>query len=697
LPEDNLWNNGMMKYRKSKGTESSSNSKWIILISAVLIFSGLYLSRLYSYLLFHSLAEIFSIVVACGIFMVAWNSRRFLDNNYLLFLGIAYLFIGGIDLVHTLAYNGMGIFKVSGPNLPTQLWIVARYVESISLIIAPFLLDRDIKTAPVFAAFSAATCFLLLTIFVWRIFPDCFIEDQGITSFKKISEYIISLILLTSIALLYTKRKEFAPNVFTLLVASIIIKVCSELAFTIYESVFGLANLIGHFLKIISFYLIYKAIIETGFVRPYDLLFRNLKKSMDTSEALNRMHEVLHSTLEFSEIMQRIVDEGSALLRCDSAAVSLRQGDGWIVSHVHGMPSVLVGTRMEDDLEKHAVLALKSRQPVAVADAFNDDRFNKEHLRRHKIRSVLVTPLIARDEAVGVIFFNYQSAPHEFTVTEMNFAGQMASIAGAALANARLFEARKAAEDEIRKINRELEQRVKDRTAEIESQYKKLEELNTIIRQLSRKTIEAMETDRKALSKELHDSIAGTLAAIKMQLEARSCPSTQSVPSDLMPLDQIVAYLDEAIQETRSISRQLRSLTLDDFGLKAALVEHIRHFNQFYPEIEIASQIDIADEDIPAAIQTVIYRVVQEALNNVGKHSAAQAVHVNLANRQNRIWLEVADDGCGFEPEKLMSDAQSLMGFGLHSMRERVEICKGKFEIRSERGKGTTIEVSIPI
>ena len=93
------------------GTESAAIHKLIILISAILIFLGLYFTSLYSYLLFHSLSEIFSVVVACGIFMVAWNSHRFLENNYLLFLGVAYLFIGGIDLVHTLAYNGMGIFK----------------------------------------------------------------------------------------------------------------------------------------------------------------------------------------------------------------------------------------------------------------------------------------------------------------------------------------------------------------------------------------------------------------------------------------------------------------------------------------------------------------------------------------------------------------------------------------------------------
>ena len=256
---------------------------------------------------------------------------------------------------------------------------------------------------------------------------------------------------------------------------------------------------------------------------------------------------------------------------------------------------------------------------------------------------------------------------------------------------------RKAAENEVRKINRELEQRVKDRTAEIESQYKELKKLHAGIRQLSSKTIEAMETDRKSLSKDLHDSVAGTLAAIKMQLEARLHSEAQHVPSDLMPLEKIVDYLEQAIKETRSISRQLRSLTLDDFGLKAALVEQIQHFKEWYPAIEVVSQIKISEENIPSDIQAVLYRVVQEALNNAGKHSAAKMVHVYLTSRQEQIWLQVADDGCGFDLGRVLSDEQSLMGFGINSMRERVEICKGSFQIRSEPGSGTSIIVSIPI
>jgi PAS domain S-box-containing protein len=259
----------------------------------------------------------------------------------------------------------------------------------------------------------------------------------------------------------------------------------------------------------------------------------------------------------------------------------------------------------------------------------------------------------------------------------------------------------KRAEEALResenKYRTELELEVKRRTAQIQKQYHELEELNAIIKKISQHTIKAMESDRKALSKEIHDSIAGTLSAVKLQLEAYLDLSLQGLPSHLMPIEKIAAHLGNAIRETRDISLQLRSRTLDDFGLKAALVEHIQRFKQFYPEIRIISEIEIGDENISPEVQTVVYRVVQEALNNAGKHSSATEVHVKLAENQNRFWLEVADNGCGFNPHKVLSDTQSLAGYGIYSMRERIEICKGNFEIRSAPGRGTAIHVSIPV
>ena len=266
-------------------------NKEILITPFILI--GLYLTSFYSYLLFHSLVEIFTVIVMCGIFMVAWNSRKFLDNHYLLFLGIAYLFVAIIDTIHTLAYTGMNVFREYDSNLPTQLWISARYIQSVSLLMAPLFIKKKLNQSVTFFTYLALTAVIILTILFLRIFPDCYIEGIGLTLFKKISEYLISAVLLISAILLYSYKNLFEKHVLSLLIISILFSILSELFFTGYFSVYDLFNLTGHFLKLISSYLIYKAIIKTGLEKPYDILFRNLKKS---EEAL-RISEKKYKTL----------------------------------------------------------------------------------------------------------------------------------------------------------------------------------------------------------------------------------------------------------------------------------------------------------------------------------------------------------------------------------------------------------------
>jgi diguanylate cyclase (GGDEF)-like protein len=242
------------------------------------ILFGLFLTSLYSYILFHSLAEIFSIVIGCSIFILAWNSRRRLDNDSLLFLGIAYLCVSGLDLIHTLAYKGMGVFLGDDANLPTQLWIAARYVQALSMLIFPVFLRRKLNAYFVFPGYAVVTSLLLWAIFAGA-FPACFVEGVGLTPFKKVSEYVISLILVASAVVLFRKREAFDRKVLDWLIASLVLTIGAELALTFYISVYGFSNLIGHFFKIVAFYFVYKAITEMGLEKPHRLLFRNLKQS----------------------------------------------------------------------------------------------------------------------------------------------------------------------------------------------------------------------------------------------------------------------------------------------------------------------------------------------------------------------------------------------------------------------------------
>jgi signal transduction histidine kinase len=338
---------------------------------ALLVLLGLYRVSLYSYLLFHSLAEIFSIVIACGIFMIAWNSRGFLQNNYLLFIGIAYLFVGLIDLIHSLGYKGMGVFQGYDTDLPTQLWIAARYVEALSLFSAPFYLRRKLNPHLLLFAYGLGTALLFLSVFYWKLFPVCFVEGAGLTPFKKISEYVICLVLLFSVFLLLRQRDQFDKKVLTWVVWSIFLTIGSELAFTFYVDAYGLSNLIGHFFKIFSFYLIYKALIETGLAKPYNFLFRDLK----------RQEEMLHERTVQLEDANRELDAFSYSVSHDLRA-PLRSIDGFAAAVLEDYGDRLDRTGIEHlDRIRFGVERMKH----LVEDLLNLSRVSRRELLRSRV------------------------------------------------------------------------------------------------------------------------------------------------------------------------------------------------------------------------------------------------------------------------------------------------------------------------
>jgi signal transduction histidine kinase len=227
-------------------------------VSAIL----LYLANLYSYLLFHSLVEIFSVVIAGGVFMLAWNARESADTRNLAYLGIGYLCTAVLDLFHTLSYNGMGIFP-AGHDLATKLWIAARYVQAVTLLLfaGSYRLKKRIRFEWVFAALGGSTIIFFLLIFPLDLFPTCFVEGAGVTPFKRISEYAISAVMAASIVLLVTGGNALEARVRNRLILAIGLTIASELFFTLYIFSYGFFNLLGHYLKLAAFFWTYKALI----------------------------------------------------------------------------------------------------------------------------------------------------------------------------------------------------------------------------------------------------------------------------------------------------------------------------------------------------------------------------------------------------------------------------------------------------
>ena len=978
-------------------------------IVGISVFLGLYLTSLYSYLLFHSLAEIFSIVVACGIFMIVWNSRRFLDNNYLLFIGIAYLFVGAVDLIHMLAYKGMGVFQGYETNLATQLWIATRYVQSLSLFIAPLFFRRKLKINLVFLGDTAVTSLLFISIFYWDIFPICFIEGVGLTPFKKISEYIISTILLASIIPLLKNRREFDRDVLQLLVCSIILTIISEAAFTFYINAYGLSNLIGHFFEILAFYCIYKAIIQTGLTKPYDLLFRNLKRSevlfreeknriqsyldiagvilvvIDTHQRVSLINKKGCEILGYEEneiigknwfdtfIPERIREEVKAGFRKlmdgeidpveyfedpvltktgEERMIAwhnavLRDEKGNIVNRLSSGEDITERKKMGEEIAHLASFPRLNPSPVAEIDLsgyihyinpaaellfpdlrsagvkhswFGDfesmaamfqtghetfysreikinnnyyhqtitsipksDRIRtygfditgrkqvEEALRKSRdeleIRvqerttelanaykelkeqsrilesffKYTVTPLVFLDRDFNFIRVNeafakacqrevsefpghnhfefypsearkifeqavetrnpYQAIARSFTFPDhpewgttywdwnltpiLDDAGEVESLVLSLEDVTKRKRAEEAVKEERQRFNDVLEilpvylvlltqdyhvpfanRFFRERFGEshgkrcfeylfgrseacetcetytalktmaphewewtgpdgrnydvfdfpftdvdgstlilemgIDITERKraeeaLKESGNRLRTLSSQLLTVQENERKRIAREIHDGIGQILTAIKFKVE----DITQQMSKGKAyvkekSLEPIIPLIQESIEEVRRIQMDLRPSTLDDLGILATTDWFCREFEKIYSTIHIKKLINIHENEVPVHLRTAIFRVMQEALNNIAKHSKADLVHLSLQKTDGTIELAIRDNGMGFNLMEVLSVEGSKRGLGLTSMRERTELSGGSFVVESTRGRGTVIRALWP-
>ena len=297
------------------------------LIEYIILGIGLFLiALLIRYdLLFHSIAEVISIVIAGGIFFVGWNSRKYMNSSFFLIIGISFLFISAIDLLHTLSYTGMAIFVDFDTNLPTQLWIAARYWQCGSFLLASLAINKKINASYLMVSGVIIISAVLITIF-YGIFPTSYIEGTGLTPFKIVSEFIIIIIFLASAIILFRFRSEFNRKIFLLIIVSISATIISELAFIFYVDVFDFSNFVGHIFKIVAFFFIYKGIIETGLEDPFGLLLRKLKlsdeslrqKADDLEQAYSEFNQMFNASLPL-----RIISKDCEIIRVNKTYTNL--------------------------------------------------------------------------------------------------------------------------------------------------------------------------------------------------------------------------------------------------------------------------------------------------------------------------------------------------------------------------------------
>jgi len=217
------------------------------------------------------------------------------------------------------------------------------------------------------------------------------------------------------------------------------------------------------------------------------------------------------------------------------------------------------------------------------------------------------------------------------------------------------------------------------------------------LRDLSSRLVNAQESERKLVSQELHDGIGGKLTAIKYSLEKILSEINQSSSGLAASLNDVLSILHNTIDETQRIYRNLHPSILDDLGLKAAIRSICREFNEIYSHIRVESEMEINEELLSDSLKILIYRILQETMNNISKHSHADHVNVSLRQSEKVIALIIEDNGVGFDLDEIHEKEISEKGFGLKNIKERTELFGGTLTVISASNKGTVIRASWPI
>jgi signal transduction histidine kinase len=372
------------------------------------------------------------------------------------------------------------------------------------------------------------------------------------------------------------------------------------------------------------------------------------------SRQLESLHEIIRSLVEESDL-DRMLDLVCRRLReligARLTTISLPVGEDQLrIAAADGEGDAaygLVGNRVDRHRSK-AGKVLARRQSARVDEVIDDPEIDQDEARRMGVRSCLIVPLIARDRAIGVIaVINKGGRETRFTEPDLRITELFAARAAVAV---------------------DLSERV--------------------ARDTVRRVIEAQEQERRRLARELHDETGQALTSILLGLKTiRAASDHEAAERAEGALRELVVT---ALQDVRSLAVELRPSSLDDFGLVPALERLTATLNE-QGTLRVALESNLTEERLAPEIETVLYRFVQEALNNVSRHAEAGHASVVVSTRADGVSAVVEDDGRGFDPAEIREDALGLVG-----MRERLALVGGTFSIESKPGQGAALIAFVP-
>ncbi len=270
-------------------------SSWLGIALPLLALVSLYVIGHYDFLLFHAMIEAYSIIVAIAVFVIFWNTRQLLQTGFYLVVGLGCLSAGIFDLIYIGAYPGMSLFPRADGNIALQAKTVAQWYVSLSCVAAFYYLHRKADAKVLLVSYAGVAAVAAASIFYWKVFPDCYLPEIGVTRFARLGLIASCSAYLLALALLLYNRREFDNRIAGILAATLVVFFLQDAVSAIATELDGAPRIVAHLCQAVALFFVYKAFVEVGLREPYNLLFRNLQQR---AEDIKRINKTLHHRAE---------------------------------------------------------------------------------------------------------------------------------------------------------------------------------------------------------------------------------------------------------------------------------------------------------------------------------------------------------------------------------------------------------------
>lgn len=418
-------------------------------------------------------------------------------------------------------------------------------------------------------------------------------------------------------------------------------------------------------------------------------LFQAEHAQRELADNLRRATREMSALLEPDAVYQAVLSRASQVLHADLACLLTMHEDELEITSIYGVPAIqpLRNARFPLQASPALMEVAATRKAHTFCEPGRKTPFNPQADRLEEIKWCLVVPLLRGEEMLGLLALEQRDHCYQ-TADEINIAWAFANHAAIAIDNARLYS-------RVRRINQELEARVRSRTAELSAARDLLSRQAAELRQVLKNTVRVQENERKRIAQEVHDGLTQWVMGALFELQAAKVCLPERPADALQKLDAAQDVLKKIKVEMRQMIYALRPPLLETGGLPAAIRELAASWQQVS---NMACRVTCEGQAVPLEDEyaLTVYRIIQEALNNVERHAQTQNVSITLQYQPSSLVVEVCDDGCGFE----VSDVPGSDGgghFGLSGMRERAAGIGGRLYIESTPGKGTRLRLDLPL